>query len=67
VRHLEVQQNGRLLGPITLSMGVAEFPRHGRNGDAVIRMADEALYRAKHGGRDRVEAAQTGDIEPERG
>jgi diguanylate cyclase (GGDEF)-like protein len=39
---------------ITLSIGVAEFPTDGDNGEAVIAIADEALYQAKREGRDRA-------------
>jgi diguanylate cyclase (GGDEF)-like protein len=39
---------------ITLSIGVAEYPKHGDNADVVIAAADAALYQAKHGGRNRV-------------
>jgi len=40
---------------ITLSLGVAAYPEHGNNLDAVLRCADNALYKAKELGRDRVE------------
>ena len=40
--------------PVTASFGVAEF-RRGEPLDALIQRADEALYRAKRKGRDRVE------------
>lgn len=49
--------NGRNIGLITVSMGVATYPNHGRSVEAIIRMADEALYRAKENGRNRVEKA----------
>ena len=44
-------------GPITVSVGVAEFPMHGESTAAVIGAADSALYEAKAGGRDRVQGA----------
>lgn len=43
--------------PVTLSAGVATFPEHGDSANALIRSADEALYRAKDLGRNRVELA----------
>jgi diguanylate cyclase (GGDEF)-like protein len=45
------------LNRISCSFGVATFPEHGMTGEALLHAADMALYRAKHGGRDRVEAA----------
>ena len=54
VKQLHVKHHGRLLGAVTLSLGVAELPSHGSNGDVLIRIADAALYRAKKAGRDRV-------------
>ncbi|WP_434708887.1 diguanylate cyclase [Pseudomonas sp. R1-1] len=39
---------------ITLSMGLASF-RAGEHSDAVLKRADQALYRAKNAGRNRVE------------
>ncbi|MGH7336032.1 MAG: diguanylate cyclase [Myxococcota bacterium] len=45
------------LGCVSLSLGVAECPRDGRSAQELIRRADEALYRAKTGGRNRVELA----------
>jgi diguanylate cyclase (GGDEF)-like protein len=49
VKHLQVQHDQQL-GAITLSLGVACFPEHGSTGEAVIRAADAALYRAKKKG-----------------
>jgi diguanylate cyclase (GGDEF)-like protein len=43
--------------PISMSCGVAAFPDHGVTADALLRAADQALYRAKEAGRDRVESA----------
>ena len=38
---------------VTVSVGVAAYPDHGRTSSEVMRAADAALYEAKHGGRDR--------------
>src|SRR5262249_33105892 len=40
----------------TLSIGVAAFPPDGASPEKLTRCADEALYRAKAAGRDRVSA-----------
>jgi diguanylate cyclase (GGDEF)-like protein/PAS domain S-box-containing protein len=54
---LGVRVAGRSLGGITLSLGVAVYPQHGRTIENVMRAADAALYRAKQEGRDRVVVA----------
>lgn len=48
-----VHCNGVELG-CTFSAGVAAYPLHGRDIDALLKMADQALYAAKQNGRDRV-------------
>ena len=50
VRYLE-----KNLPRITVSIGVAVFPDAGDNPQVVLKAADEALYRAKEKGRNRVE------------
>ena len=47
------------LGPlnVTISLGVSTFPAHGDEKQDVIDRADQALYGAKHGGRNRVVCA----------
>jgi two-component system, cell cycle response regulator len=51
------------LGPMlvncehTASIGMAEYPAHGENLEAVLRAADEALYEVKAAGRNRVVCA----------
>ena len=47
---------GQDLGKLTVSIGVAAFPDNGRDWLSVLQQADQALYRAKQAGRDRVEA-----------
>lgn len=44
--------------PVTVSIGVAEIRRRDDTPEDAFRRADEALYAAKRGGRDRVEVAQ---------
>ena len=44
-------------GPATVSIGVAMTAKHGHNIDRLLAAADEALYRAKAGGRMRACAA----------
>ncbi|MBF0495456.1 MAG: cache domain-containing protein [Deltaproteobacteria bacterium] len=43
---------------VTVSIGVASCPVHGMDIDEVVKAADDALYQAKHGGRDRVVTAE---------
>ena len=43
--------------PVTLSVGIAEFHAEIDSLDDLIRRADDALYRAKTGGRNRVDLA----------
>lgn len=48
--------NGKRVVPVTASLGVASFDHlQMADAEALLRQADAALYRAKHGGRNRVE------------
>ena len=42
---------------VSVSIGVAAYPEHGSSGKDLLAAADSALYRAKAGGRNRVEHA----------
>ena len=48
-----LQIDGRNV-PMSVSIGVAAYPRHGDNLETVARNADKALYLSKSGGRNRV-------------
>ena len=57
VHFMNVAYQGQSLGTITLSFGVSVFPNHGATTEALVQSADQALYRAKTEGRDRVVVA----------
>jgi len=52
-----------LIGPITVSAGVATFPLQGAGRDELIRLADSALYWAKEHGKNRVRVYRPDVIE----
>jgi diguanylate cyclase (GGDEF)-like protein len=60
IEAMRVEHEGRLLS-VTVSLGVAEAPAgfdpDARDADRLVARADEALYRAKAAGRNRVEVA----------
>src|SRR5215203_1220402 len=55
----EVEKTHPEFGACTLSMGIAESPLHGSTVSSVLAAADNALYRAKRGGRNTVEVAES--------
>jgi diguanylate cyclase (GGDEF)-like protein len=57
---LTVLYNGKSLGLVTMSIGIAALPEHGEGSKALLDAADSALYRAKREGRDRVVVAEAG-------
>jgi diguanylate cyclase (GGDEF)-like protein len=67
VRGLQVASQGRSVGALTVSIGLAALPDHGLDREALLAAADTALYRAKRAGRDRVSALPPiGEASPER-
>ncbi|HRS97772.1 MAG TPA: sensor domain-containing diguanylate cyclase, partial [Smithella sp.] len=50
VERLEIVHNGKTLH-LTISLGVAAFPKHAREKEDLIRLADLALYASKHRGK----------------
>jgi len=54
---LSIQHEGESISPLTLSIGVAEYPKHGKTGRELLKAADRALYQAKQTGRDKVMTA----------
>jgi diguanylate cyclase (GGDEF)-like protein len=51
---LNLSAPGRALPQPTISIGVALFPGHGQTLDELLSRADQALYLAKEGGRNRT-------------
>jgi len=61
-RDLELSHNGQSLGQITISVGIAMYPEHGRTQNVLIKAADEALYQAKEAGRNQLKVIGGGRI-----
>jgi diguanylate cyclase (GGDEF)-like protein/PAS domain S-box-containing protein len=57
MRELTVLHQGKSMGMLTISVGVAVFPEHGTSPKELMAAADAALYGAKHNGRDQVVVA----------
>jgi diguanylate cyclase (GGDEF)-like protein len=57
IKQLNVLHGGQLLGAVTLSIGIAAFPDNGDSAEHLLKAADDALYRAKEAGRDRIISA----------
>lgn len=49
---------------VTISVGVATYPFHGTSSAELIKAADNALYKSKRHGRDRVSVANLADFVP---
>ena len=54
VETMRIRHLGQELPAVTVSIGVATFPQHGRDSEDLLQRADQALYRAKREGRNRV-------------
>jgi diguanylate cyclase (GGDEF)-like protein/PAS domain S-box-containing protein len=59
-KELEVLHQGKLLGEVTISLGLSYYPQHGQTSEALLQAADTALYQAKQSGRNRVVMAASG-------
>jgi len=58
VSDLRVQEGMNFYGEVTISIGVALYPEDGMSAAALLRTADQALYRAKRRGRNQVSVAE---------
>jgi diguanylate cyclase (GGDEF)-like protein len=55
--------DGKAVSNLSLSLGIAVFPRDGETREALIQAADQALYVAKRTGRNRVVRSDAGSTE----
>jgi diguanylate cyclase (GGDEF)-like protein len=63
MKELTILHQGRSMGMLTISVGVAVFPEHGTSPKELMAAADAALYEAKRDGRDQVVVAASKRIE----
>ena len=49
-RQIHIQNGGRSFDLISLSIGIALYPEHGKNSAALLEAADKAMYLSKHQG-----------------
>jgi diguanylate cyclase (GGDEF)-like protein len=54
---MDIEFDGRKIGPMTLSAGVSAMPPDAEHWSLALQQADRALYAAKEAGRNRVVAA----------
>lgn len=52
--HTFADADGRRCCTLTVSIGIATFPTYAHDRESLLREADDALYRAKDSGKDRV-------------
>ena len=63
IKHIHENSKTTNQEMVTISAGVAIFPNLGTSDETILKSADEALYRAKREGRDRVVVAYTALID----
>ena len=54
LQRMAVRQDGQSITSVTVSIGMALYPVHGRTNQGLLQAADQALYRAKELGRNCV-------------
>lgn len=58
IEALALSFNNQALGQVTVRLGVAAYPKHGETGEAVLKVADDASYRARAIGKNCVVVAK---------
>jgi diguanylate cyclase (GGDEF)-like protein/PAS domain S-box-containing protein len=54
LERMVVRHDGQSIHSVTVSIGIAQYPVHGRTNQSLLHAADRALYRAKELGRNRA-------------
>jgi len=62
VQGKQIWHDGSMLGPITLSVGVAGVPEHGSTAAELLQAADDAMYAAKQAGGNRSGVYQAKEV-----
>lgn len=57
IANIQMNVKNRSLPQITVSIGIAEVPQHGKTMSEILHAADAALYTAKEAGRNMVKSA----------
>ena len=52
IKTMSIRYQGSEIGAMTISLGIASYPTHGKSSRDLLLAADMALYRAKQDGRD---------------
>ncbi|MFZ1010269.1 MAG: diguanylate cyclase [Candidatus Sulfotelmatobacter sp.] len=63
MKELTILHQGKAMGMVTISVGIAVFPEHGMSPKELMAAADAALYQAKRAGRDQVTVAAAKAVE----
>ena len=59
VKEIKLTHHGQILDSLSVSAGISMFPTHGKDVNELINAADQAMYRGKAQGRDRVIVAES--------
>ncbi len=57
IKSISVQRGSQLISGITVSFGVASYPKDGQTTDELIQAVDKALYQSKNNGGDCISTA----------
>lgn len=58
IKQLSIWKDGKTVTHLSASFGVSVYPLHAESAEQLLKLADQALYRAKQLGRDRVVTAE---------